>query len=135
MNTLEKLNELRNFIQKNPTTASILWHKKLSIRFVEAKKLKENGIVKNIGSNSKPNWTWAGPLPNLEMSKRLNGEIKRAYVSKPTNFWDVLSGVSFKISDGVTAKVNKDRAVIYKGDFSMTIKEPEVFRDIMKLIQ
>ena len=149
METLKNLIELKNFVEKNPTFSSAKWHKLLGVRYSDCIVLKKNKIILNKGSKLRPQWVWNAPIPNSAMADELQKRVlsfTRAIKKKNPNktqpkqtetksFLRVLEGFDIRINEYISARVTDNSAVIKRDGFSMEIKDPEIFSNIIKLVK
>ena len=146
METLNKLIELKNFIDNNPNFSSTKWYKELGITYSQCIILKKNKMIINQASRMKPHWIWVAPMPNAKMANELNNRVtkyirafnQKARAPKTENaksFFSVLEGIDIRISDYVSARVTSNGAVIKRGDFSLKVQDPELFSNIIKLVK
>jgi len=149
MKTLSNLLELKDFVEQNPRYPSTMWHRKIKITALGVQIIKKNKLVVNNGTDNQPYWEWTAPIPNRLMAKAFDERCKRRTdtmvektrarraLKKPSetkSFLSVLEGLDIRINDHITARVNKKGAVIKREGFSMVVNDPQVFSNIIKLI-
>ena len=152
-NTLEKLIDLRNFINNKPSFPSTKWHKETTCDYQTITILKKNRIVKNMGAESKPHWVWSEIIPNVKMAQRVETEKKRhfgkyksSYVKKKdrvvvkqqsNDFADVLYGLRIDLSDNISFTVNRNNAMIARKDNGAQVEfdNINVFKSVLSLLK
>lgn len=151
--TLEKLIDLRNFIVKNPKSASTKWHNLTSCDKPAILMLKKHKIVVNIGSARKPLWEWAGAIPNYKTAQRVDelrkvvydrkielyGKKKEAVEIKTNKleFADILYGMKIDINDNIAFQVRRESARIYRKDNGAAVDfdNVNVFSKVLSLLR
>ena len=161
--TLRKLFELKAFIDKNPGAVQAEWYKatKLSRTMIAA--LIKHSIITKSGTKFFPNYTWAGPTPNIKMvyklidlqrahfTKKFSVNVERKYDRKPTQqslvlatntttsnrvgFLEAILSVSNEfVVNGFNVAINENNAVISRNNESMTFTEPTMLTKVFKLV-
>ena len=79
--TLRKLFELKAFIDKNPGAVQAEWYKATKLSRTMMAALVKHSIITKSGTKFFPNYTWAGPTPNIKMVYKLI-DLQRAHFTK-----------------------------------------------------
>lgn len=138
--TLNRLIELKKFIDNNPNAKSTKWHKDTVADYGSIVVLKKNAIVKNFGSNNKPVWKWNSIIPNLMMAEKVEAEKKKLFAptkAKTRDFSDLLFGIEINLRDDIFFTVQRDSARIVRKDKGIVfeLKDPSMFETILSLLK
>jgi hypothetical protein len=145
--TLNRLIELKKFIDNNPKFKSTDWHNVTICDYQTISMLKKHNIVKNMGVSSRPYWKWDSFIPNIKMAERVELEKQKYFypnkvkaevkVEVKQEFSDVLFGLEINLNDNISFIVQRSNAKVFRKDNGTVVDfdNINVFKSVLSLLK